>query len=108
MSGELSSAWYGYDSDSIGDGYEQWNHLAVFSHSTDLWGFAKTERFGDFRWENTVQVLGSEGDSAFGSFASTDARLTTALVFRNAWGVTRLSFAYIENLDQETRIRNVL
>jgi hypothetical protein len=110
VSGELLSAWYHYDSDSdlSGDGYEQWNHLAAFTHSTDLWGFAKTERFGDFRWENSLQAYGSEGDSAFGSSSSIDARLTTALVFRNAWGVTRLSFAYVDNLDQESRVRNVL
>jgi hypothetical protein len=110
VSAEMLSAWYQYDADSdpTGDEYEQWNHLAVFTHSTDLWGFAKTERFGDFRWENSLQAYGTEGDSAFSRFTSIDGRLTTALVFRNAWGVTRLSFSYIENLDQESRVRNVL
>jgi hypothetical protein len=82
-----------------------WTAAAAFSHSTDLWGFEKTERFGDLRWENTLEIRSSESDAYFGRFTSTEGQLGTALVFRNAWGVTRLSFFYIDNLDHEERFQ---
>lgn len=106
--GELSSSWFESDYDGGAVGSEQWTNAVVLGHAMDLWGFEQIERFGDFRWENSLQVVSSESDFFSGRFTTTDARLTTALLFRNAWGVTRLSFSYIDNLDREAHIRDVL
>ena len=108
VAAQLSGYWAETDFSGFDDGFESWGGAAAVSHSTDLWGFEKTERFGDFRWENTLEIVSSESDSAFIRSSSTDGRLSTALVFRNAWGVTRLSFAYVDNLDQDFRVRDVL
>lgn len=109
LSADLSGYWSETDNnDNFYGKYEYWQGAAGLGHSTDLWGFEKTERFGDLRWENTLQILRSDSDSFFGDTSSTDGRLTTGVVFRNAWGVTRLSFSYIDNLDRSVRARNVL
>lgn len=108
VAGQLSGYWAETDYNGTVDGFEGYGGAAAFIHSTDLWGFEKTERFGDFRWENTIDIFMSDSDSSSFHSSSTDGRLTTSLVFRNAWGVTRLSFSYIDNLEQDFRFQNVL
>ncbi|HKH45423.1 MAG TPA: hypothetical protein VKM72_12225 [Thermoanaerobaculia bacterium] len=84
----------------------EWTASATFGHSMDLWGFEKTERIGGFRWENSLQIATFHYDYPF-SFRSdrTDARLTTGLAFRNAWGVLRLRFTYVDNLRQDYELQ---
>jgi len=108
VSAELSGAWG--ESDLFGgDGNsESWQTALELGHSMDLWGFEKTERIGDFRWENSVTFLSSDFDyGTFGRVATTDARLTTGLAFRNAWGVLRLSFTYVDNLQRDEDFRTL-
>ena len=108
ISADLGGYWSEVDANGTDDRYEYWQGSAGLRHSTDLWGFEKTERFGDLRWENTLSIIRSDADSFFGDSSTTDGRLTTGVVFRNAWGVTRLSFSYIDNLDRSIRVRNIL
>lgn len=70
-------------------------------HSMDLWGFERTERIGDLRWENSIGFGYADSDSDFFSSNSSDLNLATSVAFRNAWGVMRLSFGYRENLDED-------
>jgi len=102
VSAELSGSWAESDALIFGGAAKQWTSSAAFGHSMDLWGFEKTERIGDFRWENTLQILSAHYDAPFlARSSSTDARLTTGLAFRNAWGLLRLSFTYVHNLQQD-------
>lgn len=108
ISADLWGFWSETDAEGESRNYEFWQGAVALGHSTDLLGFEKTERFGNLRWENSLQVNQSYTDSFFGDSSSTDGRLTTALIFRNAWGVTRLSFSYVDNLDRDVRYRDVL
>jgi len=103
VSTEAGASWS--ESDDSGDfgTFEQWTTGVALGHSMDLWGFEKTERFGDFRWENRVDVFRNHFDSIFSSGTSIDGRLTTSLVFRNAWGLIRVSFIYVDNLQRDFR-----
>lgn len=102
VSAELSGAWGESDVFGSEGRGESWQSAVKLGHSMDLWGFEKTERIGDFRWENSLEVTSSDFDyGSFGRVAATDARLTTGLAFRNAWGVLRLSFSYVDNLRQD-------
>src|SRR4028119_122802 len=44
------------DENHVFAGYTRYGGTAALLHSMDLWGFEKTERIGDFRWENAVRV----------------------------------------------------
>ena len=85
--------------------FEQWSTRATLGHSLDLWGVEKTERIGDFRWENGLAVHSYQFDSPFGRATTTEARLTTGFAFRNTWGLLRLSFAYVDNLQSDFELR---
>lgn len=79
--------------------YTRYSAGVGLRHSMDLWGFEKTERIGDLRWESSVQF--GYVDSYPGLFIeTTDLRLETSVAFRNTWGVMRLSFGYLEVLDE--------
>jgi hypothetical protein len=77
----------------------------TLGHSMDLWGFEKTERVGDLRWETRLQITSFEQDSSFGKRSSTGLSVGTGPVFRNAWGLVRLSFQYFENLEEDFQFR---
>jgi hypothetical protein len=103
-----SVSWSDWDAGGNSGNFEEWLAVAGLGHSMNLWGFEKTERIGDFRWENTLELFSSRFDSYFSQVETTDLRLTTGLVFRNTWGVMRLSFTYVDNLEQDYRVRQVL
>ncbi len=97
----LAGSWGGSEISGLDGDSEQWAAVATLGHSTDLWGIEKTERIGDFRWENNLEVISSHFDSDFFNGSAIDARLTTSLVFRNTWGLLRLSFIYVDNLQRD-------
>jgi len=103
VSAALGVSWGGADVSGLGGQSESWTTGVTLGHSMDLWGFEKTERIGDFRWENTLDVVASHFDSPFLDASTTDARLTTSLVFRNTWGLLRLSFTYVDDLQRDFR-----
>lgn len=81
----------------------RYNIGAGLLHSMDLWGFERTERIGDLRWENSVRFGYADSDSTFFSSNGSDLNLATSVAFRNTWGVMRLSFGYREVLDEDVR-----
>lgn len=96
---ELSGSWSESDLFDREETFEQRAAGAGLGHSMDLWGFEKTERIGDLRWENTLQI--SSYETGFQDrLRYTDGSLTTSLVFRNAWGVLRGSFSYVDTLEE--------
>lgn len=101
VSTALGGSWGEADESGAGGSFEQWSAIATLGHSMDLWGFEKTERIGDFRWENLLDVVSNDFESGFFNSSSLEGRLTTSLVFRNTWGLLRLSFAYVDNLQQD-------
>jgi outer membrane protein assembly factor BamA len=67
-------------------------------HSLSLWGFEKTERLGDLRLESALFLSHSRASvPAAEDPSATSAGLTTAVVFRNAWGILRASLTYSED-----------
>lgn len=90
------------DGDFLSSGVTLYSFSAGLLHSMDLWGFEKTERIGDFRWENAVQLGYADDDNSFYPNRS-DLQLETSLAFRNTLGVMRLSFGYVEALDGDRR-----
>lgn len=105
VSVELSGDRAEGDSFVPGVTIERLSGAVALGHSTDLWGFEKTERIGDFRWENGLQITWSDSNSSLFQATTTDARLTTGLAFRNTWGVLRVSFAYVDNLREDRDFR---
>lgn len=77
--------------------------LVSTTHSASLWGFEKTDRFGDLRLETGVDLAydhsKSTGDSGFASGNTTFGTLRSSLVFRNAWGIVRASLSYSDDLE---------
>ncbi len=99
VSADIGGTWNRFGDDSSDPNVEAWTLVSGLGYSLDLWGFAKTERIGDFRWENNLWITSSDSDSEFSRGRFTDGRLTTSLVFRNSWGVLRSSFIYVETLE---------
>lgn len=91
------------DDDFLYSGVTQYTFSTGLLHSMDLWGFEKTERIGDFRWENAVRLGYADDDVDFIYRNNSDLQLETSLVFRNTLGVMRLSFGYVEALDGDGR-----
>jgi len=71
------------------------------SHAIDLWDFAKRRRVGDLRWENAIGVERfHERTSAFFGRESrheSSLQLRSSLLFRNAWGLVRVSLTFIDS-----------
>jgi hypothetical protein len=95
---DLGGSW-GHSTAGGRSGIDSWTVATGLGHSMDLWGFEKTERIGDLRWQNFLTVSSSDSDSPFGPGRYTEGRLTTSLVFRNTWGVIRGSFTYLDILE---------
>lgn len=68
-------------------------------HSLSLWGFEKTERFGDLRLESGIYVSHSRIRASYlaDDASRTSAGLSSSVVFRNAWGILRVSLSYFED-----------
>lgn len=100
VSANLLSSWDESDT-STGGSFEEWRTTIAFGHSMDLWGFEKTERIGDLRWENTIQAVRTELDAPSFRGSGVEGRLVTGLAFRNAWGLLRFTFSYAETLESD-------
>jgi outer membrane protein assembly factor BamA len=74
-----------------------WNATVTAGHSVSLWGYEKTERIGDLRFESQLSVGYNRSHGLGFSDSRTGARLATGLVFRNAWGVLWATFSYTED-----------
>ncbi len=71
-------------------------------HAFNVWDFAiRQRRGGDLRLETVLRVDASHYASDFvdDDYDTRDARLRTSLLFRNAWGVYRLGFSYVAELE---------
>jgi hemolysin activation/secretion protein len=65
-------------------------------HSISLWGYEKTQRFGDLRFENTIVAFYQDDSSPFAlSRVSKAANFVSSLAYRSRWGVLRASFTYV-------------
>jgi hemolysin activation/secretion protein len=107
VSAELSGSWGEAESLFAEETSRQWSTGATLGHSMDLWGVEKTERIGDLRWETSLDVTSSHDDyPSFLRSSRIDGRLTTGLAFRNAWGLLRLTFSYIDNLQRDEEFRS--
>lgn len=105
VSGELFSWLIEQDVAGEPGTAEEWASGIALGHSMDLWGFERTERIGDLRWETRLQITSSEFDSPFSSGSLTGLNATTGPVFRNAWGLLRIGFQYFETLDRDFQYR---
>ncbi len=103
VNGEVTGSWSRSTIGEIDDDREISSAALRVGHSLDLLRWGRGARRADLRWESSVQVLASRAESDFGRDTSTDGRLTTGLALRNDWGLLRLSFAYVENLDRDFR-----
>ena len=61
--------------------------------SWDMWGRSLTERHGDLR----LEVRGRQFNQNIVSFKSDERVLEAGILFRNRWGVIRLSYCYLYN-----------
>jgi hypothetical protein len=83
-------------------------HLEV-THAVSLLDFDKSRRIGDLRWENSLGVERFKELQQYGDFAvegsrfvtrETNLSLRSALLFRSAWGIMRVSVTYINSLGE--------
>jgi len=66
-------------------------------HAINLWGYEKTQRFGDLRFENVFTATYVDQRSEFVLIPVAKAvSFTSSLLYRNRWGVLRLSFTYVD------------
>jgi hypothetical protein len=63
-------------------------------HSINLWGYERTQRFGDLRWENAVAAHYYDVTGTLSGPAAKSVDLNSSLGYRSRWGVVRLSFTY--------------
>jgi hypothetical protein len=109
VSTELRGSWAEGNSLIVEETVRQWSTGVTLGHSMDLWGFEKTERIGDLRWETSLDFTSWDYDApSFFRSSRTDGSVTTGLAFRNAWGLFRLTFSYIDNLQRDEEFRSPL
>ncbi|HEY2737522.1 MAG TPA: hypothetical protein VGK45_03905, partial [Thermoanaerobaculia bacterium] len=66
-------------------------------HAINLLGYEKTQRFGDLRFENVFTAEYVDQRSQFVLIPVTKTvSFTSSLLYRNRWGVLRLSFTYVD------------
>jgi hypothetical protein len=68
---------------------------ALIGHSLSLLGQAKTERFGDLRFENGIQATYVRTSGGYQRSGMT-GQLMSSLIYRNPWGLLRVSFTYYD------------
>jgi hemolysin activation/secretion protein len=65
-------------------------------HSVSLWGYEKTQRIGDLRFENSIVAFYSRDTSPFAvRQVLKSANFVSSLRYRSRWGVLRASFTYV-------------
>ncbi len=71
-------------------------------HAVSLWDFSTSRRYGDLRMETSVGLQSFHESDALGgpgfSEKQTSLLVRGALLFRNAWGLIRLAFVYVDSL----------
>jgi hypothetical protein len=66
-------------------------------HSVSLWGYEKTQRIGDLRFENSIVAFYTKDTSPFfGRQVAKTASFVSSLRYRSRWGVLRASFTYAD------------
>jgi outer membrane protein assembly factor BamA len=70
-------------------------------HAVNLWDFATRRRRGDLRLETVAAVRSWRYSGGVGARETIDGRLDLSLLFRNAWGVIRLTFTYYDSLGED-------
>ena len=69
----------------------------TIGHAINLWGYEKTQRFGDLRFENVITATYVNQRSQFVVIPVSKAvSFTSSLLYRNRWGLLRLSFTYAD------------
>ena len=74
-----------------------WSTAVTAGHSVSLWGYEKTERIGDLRFESQLSAGYAESTSSSFTDSRTAATLAAGLTFRNAWGIVRATLFYTED-----------
>jgi hemolysin activation/secretion protein len=75
--------------------FTSWQGTLAAGHSVSLWGYEKTQRFGDLRFENVIVVSYYDDNGAFRLDPNKSADFVSSLGYRSRWGVLRLSFTYV-------------
>jgi hemolysin activation/secretion protein len=83
-----SFSYQGPDTDQI------YQAVGGIGYSLSLLGLANTERFGDLRFESGISATYTDLSNASFSGSGTTASFQSALIYRNPWGLIRLSFTY--------------
>jgi hypothetical protein len=93
LSTELIAARYRF---TMPDGTVTESRVVVnLGYALDLLGFGQDAHTGDLRFETILQGVYYDASAPFTSrTTSKNAALYTSLAYRNAWGVTRLTFVY--------------
>lgn len=101
LSADLLASWDRNELDGF-DGNQESTFAALgVGHAFDILGTGTARRGLDLRWENHLHLAESRFESPFGTQRSTDASFTTGLAVRAGWGLARLSFTYLDNVDQD-------
>ncbi len=73
-----------------------WQYTLAVGHAITLLGFDRTHRFGDLRFENSVEATYSylESTPGFASRSSRDGSFVSSLGYRSRWGLIRATLTY--------------
>lgn len=85
------------ESGSGSPGFRQDSLRAQAIYAVNLWGFEKSRRLGDLRFETGLGYETFRQSSPLDEDASA-LSLQSSLLFRNAWGLARLSFLYTDRI----------
>jgi hypothetical protein len=70
--------------------------ILIAGHAINLWGYEKSQRYGDLRFENAIRVQYGDDSSSIASYHQASADAISSLVYRSRWGVVRASFTYVD------------
>lgn len=90
----VSANWETFDYRERLPGNKSLQGQVLVGHSINLWGYERTQRFGDLRWENLIGATYYNVTSVFAGPAAKSVDLVSSLGYRSRWGVVRLSFRY--------------
>ncbi|HEX4952427.1 MAG TPA: BamA/TamA family outer membrane protein [Thermoanaerobaculia bacterium] len=76
---------------------ESYSAQVSLGYALDVLPAARPIEWGDLRWETRLALGFVDPDDAF-AVSSTSATLSTSVVFRHAWGLSRLTLTYLEAL----------
>ncbi len=102
---ELSADWSRWTSDGFSGRLDQAKAGIGISHALDLWRVRTAERTRDLRWESRLTFTSERTTSPNERFTLTGAALATGVTFRSAWGLSRLTFTYVDTLEEDVQLR---